>query len=147
MARVVSIATDLMLASRVDAGLTAAGHHVVLAQSVEGAPLDEAELIVADLDVADPEALAATGVPTLGYYSHVDVDTKARADAAGLAQVVPRSRMSRELPDLVAALLADQPGCQRRLTCRGRRRSARRAASAAVRGTSPRPTIPSAPIP
>ena len=34
MARVVSIATDLMLASRVDAGLTAAGHHVVLAQSV-----------------------------------------------------------------------------------------------------------------
>jgi len=59
MARVVSIATDLMLASRVDAGLTAAGHHVVLAQSVEGAPLDEAELIVADLDVADPVALAA----------------------------------------------------------------------------------------
>ena len=43
MARVVSIATDLMLASRVDAGLTAAGHHVVLAQSVEGAPLDGAE--------------------------------------------------------------------------------------------------------
>ena len=107
MARVVSIATDLMLASRVDAGLTATGHHVVLAQSVAGAPLDEAELIVADLDVADPEALAATGVPTLGYYSHVDVDTKVRADAAGLAQVVPRSRMSRELPDLVAALLAD----------------------------------------
>ena len=44
MARVVSIATDLMLASRVDAGLTAAGHHVVLAQSVAGAPLDEAAL-------------------------------------------------------------------------------------------------------
>jgi hypothetical protein len=101
MARVVSIATDLMLASRVDASLTTAGHHVVLAQSVE-----EAELIVADLDVADPQALAATGVPTLGYYSHVDVDTKARADAAGLAKVVPRSRMSRELPELVAALLA-----------------------------------------
>ena len=31
MARVLSIATDLMLASRVDAALTAAGHHVVLA--------------------------------------------------------------------------------------------------------------------
>jgi hypothetical protein len=105
MARVVSIVTDLMLASRVDAGLTAAGHHVVLARSVEGAPLDEAELIVADLDVADPEALAATGVPVLCYYSHVDADTKARADAAGLDKVVPRSRMSRELPDLVATLL------------------------------------------
>ena len=106
MARVVSIATDLMLASRVDAGLTAAGHHVVLARSVAGAPLDQAELIVADLEVADPEELAATGVPVLGYYSHVDAETKARADAAGLAKVVPRSRMSRELPELVAALLA-----------------------------------------
>jgi hypothetical protein len=105
MARVVSIATDLMLASRVDAGLTAAGHHVVLARSVAGAPLDEAELIVADLEVADPEELAATGIPVLGYYSHVDAETKKRADAAGLAKVVPRSRMSRELPDLVAALL------------------------------------------
>lgn len=106
MARVVSIATDLMLASRVDAGLTAAGHHVVLAQSVEAAPLDEAELIVADLEVADPEELAATGVPVLGYYSHVDAETKQRAEAAGLAKVVPRSRMSRELPDLVSALLS-----------------------------------------
>jgi hypothetical protein len=105
MARVVSIAIDLMLASRVDAGLTAAGHHVVLAGSVAGAPLDEAELIVADLEVADPDELAATGVPVLGYYSHVDAETKARAEAAGLAKVVPRSRMSRELPDLVAALL------------------------------------------
>jgi hypothetical protein len=107
MARVVSIATDLMLASRVDAGLTAAGHSVVLAGSLEAAPLDAVDLIVADLDVADPEALAAAGVPVLGYYSHVDADTKAHADAAGLAKVVPRSRMSRELPDLVAALLAD----------------------------------------
>ncbi|MFT3863117.1 MAG: hypothetical protein QM729_02510 [Solirubrobacterales bacterium] len=106
MARVVSIATDLMLSSRVDAGLSAAGHEVVTVGSVEGAPLEGAEAIVADLDLADPAALAATGVPVLGYYSHVDVETKARAEAAGLERVVPRSRMSRELPDLVAALLA-----------------------------------------
>jgi len=106
VARVLSIATDLMLASRVDAGLTAAGHHVILAQSVAAAPLDEAELIVADLDVADPRELAATGVPVLGYYSHVDTDTRAVAETAGLDLVVPRSRMSRELPDLVERLLA-----------------------------------------
>ena len=105
MARVVSIATDLMLASRVDAGLTAAGHHVVLAQSVAGAPLDQAELIVADLEVADPDELAATGVPVLGYYSHVDVDTRRRAEAAGVDLVVPRSRMARELPELAERLL------------------------------------------
>jgi hypothetical protein len=108
MARVLSIATELMLASRVDAGLSAAGHTVVTVGSIEGAPLDGVDAIVVDLDLdlADPAALAAAGIPVLGYYSHVDVDTKARADVAGLTKVVPRSRMSRELPDLVAALLA-----------------------------------------
>ncbi|MBS1886740.1 MAG: hypothetical protein JSU06_06080 [Actinobacteria bacterium] len=106
MARVLSIATDLMLASRVEAGLTAAGHTVVTAASLEGASLDGVDAIVADLDVADAEALARAGLPVLAYYSHVDVETKARADAAGLAKVVPRSRMSRELPALVAELLA-----------------------------------------
>ena len=40
MARVVSIAEDLMLASRVDAMLTAAGHQVVLASSLQEASLD-----------------------------------------------------------------------------------------------------------
>jgi hypothetical protein len=107
MARVLSISTDLMLGSRVDAGLTAAGHTVVTAAAIAGAPLGEVDVIVADLDAENPEALVAVGVPVLGYYSHVDVDTKAVADAAGVDQVVPRSRMSRELPDLVAALLAD----------------------------------------
>jgi hypothetical protein len=106
MARVLSIAADLMLASRVDAALTAAGHHVVLAASLAQAPLDEVELIVADLDAADPAALAGAGVPVLGYYSHVDVETRRAAEAAGLAMVVPRSRMARELPQLAERLLA-----------------------------------------
>lgn len=105
MARVLSISTDLMLGSRVDAGLTAAGHEVVTAGSPAGAPLEGIDAIVADLDVADPAELAATGLPVLGYYSHVDTETKARAEAAGIDKVVPRSRMARELPDLLAALL------------------------------------------
>ena len=107
VARVVSIATDLMLASRVDAMLTAAGHHVILARSVEDAPLDEAEIVVADLDAADPVALGGLEVPVLGYYSHVDVDTRKAADAAGIDLAVPRSRMARELPALVERLLSD----------------------------------------
>lgn len=110
MARVLSIATDLMLASRVDAGLTAAGHDVVQSASLAEAPLDEVEAIVADLDVENPEALVGLGLPVLGYYSHVDTDTKEVAEAAGVDLVVPRSRMSRELPQLVERLLAAQPG-------------------------------------
>ena len=45
-------------------------------------------------------------MPAIGFYSHVDTDTKARADAAGIAMAVPRSRMARELPDLVEKVLA-----------------------------------------
>ena len=107
MARVVSIADDLMLASKVDAMLTAAGHHVILARSLQEASLDGAELIVADLDVEKPEALVGLGVPVLGYYSHVDVDTKAAAEAAGVDLVVPRSRMARELPALAERSLGE----------------------------------------
>jgi hypothetical protein len=106
MARVLSISTDLMLGSRVDSALSVAGHGVVTAGSLAGAPPGEIDAIVADLEVESPEALVAVGVPVLGYYSHLDVDTKALAEAAGVDKVVPRSRMSRELPDLVAALLA-----------------------------------------
>ena len=106
MANVLSIATDLMLSSRVDAGLRAAGHDVTTAGSLGAASLDGVELIVADLDVESPEALVGLGVPVLGYYSHVDADTKKLADAAGVDLVVPRSRMSRELPALAAKLLA-----------------------------------------
>jgi DNA-binding NarL/FixJ family response regulator len=109
MARVVSIAEDLMLASRVDAMLTAAGHHVVLARSLQEASLDGAELIVADLDAENPEALVGLGMPVLGYYSHVDAETRQAALDAGVDMVVPRSRMSRELPALAERLLGENP--------------------------------------
>lgn len=106
MARVVAVATDLMLGSKVEATLSAAGHEVSLAPSLAEAPLDEAELIVADLEAENPEALVGLGMPVLGYYSHVDVETRAAAEAAGVDLVVPRSRMARELPELAERLLS-----------------------------------------
>lgn len=105
MARVVAISADLLLGSKVEAMLTAAGHEVTLSPALAQAPLEEAELIVADLDAEDPEALVGVGVPVLGYYSHVDIDTRKAAEAAGVDLVVPRSRMARELPALAAGLL------------------------------------------
>jgi len=105
VARVVAIAADLMLGSKVEATLRAAGHEVTLAPSLAAAPLEGAELIVADLELESPEALVAVGVPVLGYYSHVDADTRAAAVAAGVDLVVPRSRMARELPALAEGLL------------------------------------------
>jgi hypothetical protein len=105
VARVLSIAADLMLGSKVQETLTAAGHEVVASPSIEEATWDRVDLIVADLDVENPEALVGLGMPVLGYYSHVDVATKEAAEAAGVDKVVPRSRMARELPDLVKGLL------------------------------------------
>jgi hypothetical protein len=105
MARVVAIATDLMLGSRVQATLSAAGHEVTLSPSLREAPLDGAELLVADLEAESPEALVGLGIPVLGYYSHVDVETREVAEAAGVDLVVPRSRLAREMPELAQRLL------------------------------------------
>jgi len=94
-----------MLGSKVQETLTAAGHEVVASPSIEEASWDGADLIVADLDAGNPEALVGLGMPVLGYYSHVDVATKEAAEAAGVDLAVPRSRMARELPALVERLL------------------------------------------
>ncbi len=104
MAKVVALVSDLMLASRVEGSLRAAGHEVTV-KSVPDAEAAGADAIVADLEAVDPDAVVAIGPPTLGFYSHVDVETRRRAEAAGFDRVVPRSRMARELPDLVAELL------------------------------------------
>ena len=106
MARVLAISSDLLLGSKVEAMLRAADHDVTLSAAIAEAPIDDIELIVADLDAGNPEALVGLGVPVLGYYSHVDVDTKQAAEAAGIDLVVPRSRMARELVSLAAGLLA-----------------------------------------
>jgi hypothetical protein len=105
MARVVAVAADLMLGSKVEATLSAAGHEVALSPSLGEAPLEGAELLVADLDAESPEALVGHGIPVLGYYSHVNAETRAAAEAAGVDLVVPRSRLAREMPALAERLL------------------------------------------
>jgi hypothetical protein len=105
VARVVAIAADLLLGTRIEGMLSAAGHEANLSATLAEAPLEGAELIVADLETENPEALVGLGIPVLGYYSHVDVETRRVAEAAGVDRVVPRSRMVRELPQLVEGLL------------------------------------------
>jgi hypothetical protein len=104
MARIAAIVQDLMLASRVRTSLEAAGHEVEQDLSVPD-ELDGVDCVVADLDAVAPERLSDLGLPVIGFYQHTDVETKRRADAAGLAVAVPRSRMVRELPELVERVL------------------------------------------
>jgi DNA-binding NarL/FixJ family response regulator len=75
---------------------------------------DGADVLIVDLaagtfdGVAVVAALKAggelAGTRTLGVYSHVDAETRNRADAVGFDLVVPRSRMAREGAQLVDRL-------------------------------------------
>ena len=101
MARVALLCPDLLFGSKLQGALRAAGPEPV-------GPGDEAELLVVDLtDDADAriEQAASSGVPRLGFYSHVEQDVRRRAEEAGFERVVPRSRMAREAAVLVESLL------------------------------------------
>ena len=97
MVRVALHCRDLLFGSKVEGALRAAGHEVT--RNVE--PPDVVVVDLTDPDVPWPDA---TGVPRLGFYSHVDQETRRRAEEAGFDLVVPRSRMNREAAALVEKL-------------------------------------------
>jgi hypothetical protein len=98
MARVAVVVPDLLFGSRMEGGVQAAGHELV--------PLEaDPDVVIADVDVVDPAAVS--GPRRLGFYPHVQPELKRRAEAAGFDVVVPRSRIARELPDLLEKLLAE----------------------------------------
>lgn len=107
MARVLAVAPDLMFASRIEATLGAAGHDVELASSVaEATGLEGVDLVVVDLDREPADGVVGRGVPVLGFYAHLNTETREAAEAAGVDLTVPRSRMAREMPALVERLVA-----------------------------------------
>jgi DNA-binding response OmpR family regulator len=129
MARVLALTGDLLFGSQVQGALTLAGYDVELLadaaalkrrlDDLAGADATAATVLVVDLTDADldgasiVEGLLATGelasMHTLGFYSHVDVATRQRAERAGFDVVVARSRMAREGVELVAGALASSP--------------------------------------
>jgi hypothetical protein len=96
VARVAVVVPDLLFGSRVEGGLRAAGHEVV---GVDAGPA----VVVADVEAVDPATVP--GTRRLGFYPHVQPELKKRAFEAGFDIVVPRSRIARELPELVDRLL------------------------------------------
>jgi hypothetical protein len=117
VARVIAVFDDLLLGSNVLGMLQAAGHEATLAGGAADVDPSGAAVLVVDLgaggfDGVDLVArLRESGklseeTRTLGVYSHVDADTRRRADAAGFDLVVPRSRMAREGAALIERLSA-----------------------------------------
>lgn len=123
MARVLALTADLLFGSRIQGDLTAAGNEVELIADearlrarLGATDKPVTDVLVVDLTDAEldgariVETLTADGalnsVGTLGFYSHVDVQARERAERAGFDRVVPRSRMAREAPKLVESLLS-----------------------------------------
>jgi len=120
MARVLALVPDLLFGSRLLAALQAAGHEVQLEADPAvtvgelGTDAGHMDVLVVDLTDAalDGSALVArwreegllASTRTVGFYAHVDVDTREHAERAGFDLVVPRSRMAREAPELIARL-------------------------------------------
>ncbi len=125
MARVLALTRDLLFGSQVQGALTRAGHEVeliadeprlrvrVLADREASEP---ARVLVVDLTDGELDGAAVVAslgrdpglgaTRTLGFYSHVETSARERAERAGFDLVVPRSRMAREGPTLVAGLIA-----------------------------------------
>ncbi|MEI6792706.1 MAG: hypothetical protein WCK97_05660 [Actinomycetes bacterium] len=118
MATVIAAVPDLLFGSKLHSSLVGAGFEceLIADTATARAAAAGAELMIVDLTDDDfggielIEEMAGAGelagVKTLGFYSHVEPEVKARAVAAGFDLVVPRSRINREGADLVGKLLA-----------------------------------------
>ena len=116
MARVALLCPDLLFGSKVEGALRVGGHDVTRydGEDMARAAVPEADVLVVDLtdDNFDGAILVESmrmgreleGKATLGFYSHVDQETRRRAEQAGFDLVVPRSRMNREAAALVEKL-------------------------------------------
>ena len=108
--RVTLACRDLLFGSRVEGALAAAGHDVTRVDAKDAAMTNLRNSDVLVIDLTDPDldgveiGRSARDFPTLGFYAHVDQDTRRRAVDAGFDRVVPRSRMAREAAALVEAL-------------------------------------------
>ena len=121
MAHAVALVRDLMFGSRLqgslrdsDIALELVGDVSTVRERLGTAGSDQrADVLVVDLTDPDLdgsgviEALreegALAGVRTVGFYSHVDVDTRERALRAGFDLVVPRSRIAREAAAVIGS--------------------------------------------
>ena len=112
--KVVAAVTDLFFIAKIQSAGRRAGVDLLFAKSIDEL-LEEVQsgvnLVVLDLNDSNLDWLGALGrlrsrpetasVPTLAYFSHVDADLARRAREAGCGRVLPRSKFSSRLVDLL----------------------------------------------
>ncbi len=117
----VLLSRDLIFTSKVTGTARALGHQVLTAgnQALAVSMIEQwaPRAVFVDLaagELVEPTALAAfrhlaPEATFLAFGSHVDTESLAAAGAAGCDPVMPRSRFTRELPDLIRRYLGDPP--------------------------------------
>lgn len=113
MGRVVALMDDLFFQMKVAETARHLGIELKVAGTADALlPLLEPEpkLVVVDLNARSGaidavQRLRATHpqLPVVAFLSHVQVDLAAQAQAAGCTQVMPRSRFTQNLPDILSA--------------------------------------------
>ncbi len=121
MARVLVLTGDLLFGSRLQGAFAAGGHEVELlggrerlerALAEPGAPRPGALVVDLTDERLDGAGIFAAlrprleGVPSLGFYSHVEPAVREQGEAAGIGLLVPRSRIAREGGALLERMLA-----------------------------------------
>jgi hypothetical protein len=103
---VLVLVRDLMFSSRITATARAEGAAVKIVRDAAKLRGEAGRRLIVDLnqDGAIDAAVAwkaSTGGDVIGFVSHVDADTIARARAAGIDRVMPRSRFVEELAEIL----------------------------------------------
>ena len=112
---IIAIIDDLFFASKIRGTAEQVGVRVVFAksivQAIEKARDAAPALIIADLNVASCNAIALAralkaddnlkAIPLLGFFSHVQTELQQAAIAAGFDRVLPRSAITKTLPEIL----------------------------------------------
>ncbi|MGZ5482256.1 MAG: response regulator [Pyrinomonadaceae bacterium] len=120
MNTIIAIVDDLFFASKIRGTAEQVGTRVQFSRSIPDAVAKAREkapaLIIADLNAGCCDVLelaralksddALTGVPLIGFFSHIQTELQQAAVAAGYDRVMPRSAFTKNL----AAILSGEHG-------------------------------------
>lgn len=110
--QIIALVPDLMLSVRIEAVARRAGRLVETAASEAEAlaRLSAGSATLLIIDLATPgldldrlaEAARDAGVPVLGFFPHVNVETRRAALRSGIERVIPRRKFLEDLPTVFA---------------------------------------------
>lgn len=99
---------DMLFSTKIAQTATSLGLTIKLIRDPAKLASEEGSKVIVDLNLAGATEAAsawqsAKRKPVIGFVSHVDADVIAAARAAGITQILPRSRFVEVLPELLNA--------------------------------------------